>query len=74
MVAVVVGEVDLDCAVVEEFGGSFAFDLVSLVASGPPEGDGVAGIFDLEAGFHGAESDLAALGVIVSVAGPHRSR
>jgi hypothetical protein len=46
----VVGELDLDCAVVEEFGGSFAFDLVAVVASGPTKADRVAGVFDFEAG------------------------
>jgi hypothetical protein len=44
------------------FGGSFALDLVALIASGPAEADRVAGVFDFEAGLQGAEGDFAALG------------
>jgi hypothetical protein len=74
LVAVVVGELDLDCAVVEEFGGSFALDLVAFFASVPAKADRVAGIFDLEDGLESAERDFAARAVIVRVAGPQRSR
>jgi hypothetical protein len=56
----VVGELDLDCAVVEEFGGSFALDLVAFFASVPAKADRVAGLFDLEDGLESAESDFAA--------------
>jgi hypothetical protein len=52
----------LDCAVLEEFGGSFAFDLVSVVASDLTEADRVTGIFDFEAGLQSAEGDFAASG------------
>ena len=60
-IAVVVGEFDLDRAVVEEFGGSFASDLVAFVASGPAEADRVAGVFDIETSLHGSKGDFAAL-------------
>jgi hypothetical protein len=60
LVAVVVCELDLEGAVVEKFGGSFAIDLAFL-ASGPVEADRVARVFDFEAGFQGAEGDFAAL-------------
>jgi hypothetical protein len=53
----VVGEFDLDCAVLEEFGGSFA----SLIASEPTKVDRVAGEFDLEASLQSAEGDFSAL-------------
>ena len=56
-----VGEFDLDRAVVEKFGGSFALDLVAFLASGPTKADRIAGVFDLEAGLQGAEGDFAAL-------------
>jgi hypothetical protein len=56
-----VGEFNLDCAVVEQFGGSFALDLIAFLASGPVETDRVAGVFDFEAGLQGAEGDFAAL-------------
>jgi hypothetical protein len=61
LVAVVVCELDLDRAVVEKFGGSFAIDLVAFLASGRVEADRVARVFDFEAGFQGAEGDFAAL-------------
>ena len=48
----------LDHAVVEEFGGSFALDLVAFVASSRAEADRGLGVFDLEAGFQGAVSRL----------------
>ena len=65
---------DLDCVVIEEFGGSFALDLVAFFASGPMEANRVARIFDFETSLQGAEGDLAACAVIVSLAGPQRSR
>jgi hypothetical protein len=55
----VVGEFDLDCAVIQEFGGCFALDLVAFVASGSTEADRVAGVFDLEDGLESAEGDFA---------------
>ena len=60
-VAVSVFELDLDGAVVEKFGGSFAIDLVAFLAAGPVEADRVAGVCDFEAGLQGAEGDCAAL-------------
>jgi hypothetical protein len=60
-VTVSVGELDLDRAVFEEFGRSFAVDLVAFLASGPVEADRIARVFDLEAGLQGAEGDFAAL-------------
>jgi hypothetical protein len=54
-------ELDLEGAVIEEFGGSFALDLIALVASGPAEANRVAGVFDLKAGLQSAEGDFAAL-------------
>src|SRR5258708_25718571 len=61
LVAVSVFEVDLDGAVVEKFGGSFAIDLVAFLAAGPVKANRVAGVFDFEAGLQGAEGDFAAL-------------
>jgi hypothetical protein len=46
----VVGELDLDCSVVDEFGGSFALDLVAFIACLPTKADRVAGVFAFEAG------------------------
>jgi hypothetical protein len=60
-IAVVVCELDFYRAVIEKLGGSFAFDLVAFVASGPAETDRVAGVFDLKASLQGAECDFAAL-------------
>jgi hypothetical protein len=60
-VAVVVGELDLDCSVVEEFCGSFAFELISFIASGPTEADRVAGVFNFEAGLPSTEGNFSAL-------------
>ena len=74
MVAVVVCELDLDRAVVEKFGGSFAIDLVAFLASGPVEADRVARVFDFEAGLQTPKATSPPCAVIVSVAGPHRSR
>jgi hypothetical protein len=73
-VAIVISELDFDRAVVEEFGGSFALDLVAFVASGPAEADRVAGVFDFEDGLQGAEGDSPPCAVTVSVAGPQRLR
>ena len=56
-----VGELDLDRSVVEEFGGPFALDLVAFLASGPVEADRVARVFDFETSLQGAEGDFAAL-------------
>jgi hypothetical protein len=70
----VIGELDLDCSVIEEFGGSFALDLVPFFASVPAKADRVAGVFDLEGGLESAEGDFAALRRIVRVAAPQRSR
>jgi hypothetical protein len=60
-VAVSVFELDLEGAVVEQFGGSFAIDLVAFLAAGPVKANRVAGIFGFEAGLQGAEGDFAAL-------------
>ena len=68
-----VGEFDLDRAVLEEFGGSFALDLIAFFASVPAKADRVAGVFDLEAGLERAESDFSALRGDGQVAGPQRS-
>jgi hypothetical protein len=70
----VVGELDLDCSVVEEFGGSFALDLVAFFTSVPAKGDRVAGVFDLEDGLESAEAISPPCAVIVRVAGRLRSR
>ena len=56
-----VGELDLEGAVVEKFGGSFSLDLIAFLASGPVETERVAGVFDFEGALQGAEGDLAAL-------------
>jgi hypothetical protein len=53
-VAVSVFELDSEGAVVEQFGGSFAIDLVAFLAAGPVKANRVAGIFDFEAGLQGA--------------------
>ena len=45
----------------EEFGGSFALDLVAFFASVPAKADRVAGVFDLEDGLERAEGDFSAL-------------
>jgi len=45
LVAVSVHKLDLDRAVVEEFGGSCALDLVALLASGPVEAARVGPLF-----------------------------
>jgi hypothetical protein len=38
-VTIMVGEFNLDCAVVEQFGGSFALDLIAFFASVPAKAD-----------------------------------
>jgi len=45
-VAVSVLELDLEGAVVEKFGGSFAIDLVAFLAAGSVKANGVARVFD----------------------------
>ena len=60
-VAVSVFKLDLDRAVVEEFGGPFAIDFVAFFATGPVEADRVACVFDFETGLQSAEGDFAAL-------------
>jgi hypothetical protein len=69
----VVGELDLDCAVVKEFGGSFAH-LITFFASVPAKADRVAGVFDLKDSLERAEAISPPCAVIVSVAGPQGSR
>ena len=54
-------DLDLEGAVVEKFGGSFAIDLVAFLAARPVKANRVAGIFDFEADLQGAEGDFAAL-------------
>ena len=54
-----VGELDFERAVVLEFGRSGSGDLVSLVEAGPGEEDQRPGVFEVEAGLHGCEGDLA---------------
>ena len=54
-----VGEGDLDGAVVVEFGGAGTSDFVAFVEAGPGEEDHRAAVFELEAGLHGAVGDLA---------------
>jgi hypothetical protein len=73
-VTVVVGELNLDRPVVEEFGGSFALDLIAFFTSVPAKADRVAGVFDLEDGLESAEGDSRPCAVIVRVAGPQKSR
>jgi hypothetical protein len=51
-------ELDLDRAVVEEFGASFALDLVAFLAS--VEAARVECVFDFEAGLQGTEGYLDA--------------
>jgi hypothetical protein len=58
-VAVSVFGFDLEGAVVEKFGGSFAVDLIAFLAAGPVKADRVARVFDFEAGLQGAEGDFA---------------
>jgi hypothetical protein len=70
----VVGELDLDCSVVEEFGGSFALDLVAFFTSVPAKADRVAGVFDLEDASRAPKAISPPCAVIVRVAGPQRSR
>src|SRR3546814_6989296 len=52
-------EFDLDRAVVDQFRRSGAADLIHLVASDPDEEDHRSAIFEIEAGLHGPEGDLA---------------
>ena len=52
-------ELDLQRAVIEQFGGSGAADLVHFVEPGPGEEDRGAAVLEIEAGLHGSEGDLA---------------
>ena len=52
-------ELDLQRAVVEEFGGPRAPDLVHLVAAHPVESDVGMAVGEVEARFEGTEGDLA---------------
>jgi hypothetical protein len=60
-VAISVCELDLESAVVEEFGGPFALNLVAFLAAGPVKANRVPGIFDFQAGLQGAEGDFATM-------------
>jgi hypothetical protein len=74
-VSVVVGEFDLDRGIVEEFGSSFAVDLVAFVRSSPAEDDRVASVFSTSRPASKAPKAISPpCAVIVSVAGPFRSR
>lgn len=55
-----IGEFDLDRAVVKQFGGTVAGDLVHFVEALPGEADRQPAAFDVEAGLESAESDRAA--------------
>ena len=55
----VVGELDLEGAVVLEFGGAGAAHLVHLVEALPGEEHQGPAVFEVEARLHGAERDLA---------------
>src|SRR5208283_859069 len=59
-VAVVIGEFDLDGAVVEQFGRAVAGDFVHFVEAFPVESDRRAAVFDVEAGLERAETDFVA--------------
>jgi hypothetical protein len=56
----VVGELDLDGAVVEKFRRALAMNFVHFVETFPGEADRAAAVFDIEAGLQGAEGDFAA--------------
>jgi len=73
-VAVSVFELDLEGAVVERFGGSFAIDLVAFFTAGPVKANRGAGVFDFEAGPKAPKAISPPCAVIVSAAGPQRSR
>jgi hypothetical protein len=60
LVAVVIDEFDLDGAVVEQFGGTVAGDLIHLVEALPGEADRQPAVFDVKAGLENVEGDLAA--------------
>jgi hypothetical protein len=73
-VVVVVCEPVLDRAVVEEFGGSFTLDLVAFVAPAPVESDRVAAYSTSRPASRAPNATSPPRAVIVSVAGPQRSR
>ena len=52
---------DLDCAVVEQFGGAVAASLVHLVKASPCEEHHGLAVAEVEAGLNGAEGDCAAI-------------
>jgi hypothetical protein len=56
----VIGEFDLDGAVVKQFGGAVAGDLVYFVEPVPGEADRRPAVFDIEPGLQRAEGDFAA--------------
>jgi hypothetical protein len=56
----VIGEFDLDGAVIEQFSGAVAGDLVHFVEALPGEADRRPAVFDVEAGLESAEGDFAA--------------
>lgn len=58
--AKMVSELDLEGAVVEKLGRTGAFDVVRLVEAFPCKERHGAAVFEVEAGLHGAEPDLAA--------------
>jgi hypothetical protein len=59
---------------VQKFGGSFAIDLVAFLAARLVKANRVAGIFDFEAGLQAPKALSPLCAVIVSLAGPQRSR
>jgi hypothetical protein len=61
----VIGELDLDRAVVEQFGRAGAGDFVHFVEAFPFEADRRPAIFDIEAGLQSAEGDFAAAAAVV---------
>ena len=66
-----VGEFDLDRAVVEEFGGSFAADLVAFVGSGPAKPIESRAYSTSRPASMAPKAISPPCAVIVSVAGPH---
>ena len=59
MVAEMVCELDFDRPVVEQLSRAGTVDVVHFVEPGPGEEDHGAAVFEVEAGLHGAEDDLA---------------
>jgi hypothetical protein len=70
----VVGEFDLDRAVVEEFGGSFALDLVAFLASGQRKPIESRAYSTSRPASRAPKAISPPCAVIVSVAGPQTSR